>query len=98
MNVTSSGSDSQVLLKMMPKYFNKKKFNVSYAVVNNKNLQEIQNYSKRQCLSRDAWVEIKKVLGWMVSAETATFMKSGGLGVIASELPEAFNKKYLSCS
>ena len=96
MNVTSSSSDSQVLLKMMPKYFNKKKFNVSYAVVNNKNLQEIQNYSKRQCLSRDAWVEIKKVLGWMVSAETATFMKSGGLGVIASELPEAFNTKYLS--
>lgn len=30
----------------------------------------------------------------MMSAETATFMKWGGLGMIASELPEAFNKTF----
>ena len=27
----------------------------------------------------------------MISSETATFMKWGGLGMVASELPEAFN-------
>ena len=32
----------------------------------------------------------------MLSAETATFMKAGGLGMIASELPEAFNRRYNS--
>lgn len=32
----------------------------------------------------------------MISAETGTFMKWGGLGMVASELPEAFNKCFAS--
>ena len=32
----------------------------------------------------------------MISAETASFMKWGGLGMIATELPEAFNQSYCS--
>lgn len=31
---------------------------------------------------------------WMVTAETSTFMKTGGLGDVAVDLPEAFNNKY----
>jgi len=94
MNTASNNTDTQVMFKMMPKGFNKKKFSVSYQVVNNKSLQEIQNYSKKQCLGKNVWPEITKVNGWMISAETATFMKWGGLGMIASELPEAFNEAY----
>ncbi len=94
MTPASTVSDEQSLFKMLPKGFNKKKFSLSYQVVNNKNLQEIQNYSKKQCLGKEPWPEISKVRGWMISAETATFMKWGGLGMIASELPDAFNAEY----
>ena len=94
MDKTSINAEMQSLYKMMPKGFNKKKFSISYPVVNNKNLQDIQNYSRKQCLGKDLWPTIDKVNGWMISAETATFMKWGGLGVIATELPEAFNTVY----
>ncbi len=94
MDTASTSAEIIPLMKMMPKGFNKKKFNVSYPVVNNKNLLDIQNYSKRQCLGKEVWPEISQVNGWMISAETATFMKWGGLGMIASELPEAFNETY----
>lgn len=94
MDIASMPTEMQPLLKMMPKGFNKKKFSISYPVVNNKNLLDIQNYSKKQCLGKNPWSEISKVNGWMISAETATFMKWGGLGVIATELPEAFNECY----
>lgn len=77
--------------KLLLKGFNKKKFTISYAVTTNPHLQEIQNLAKVQCLGRTAWPQIEKIHGWMVSAETATFMKWGGLGMIATELPEAFN-------
>ena len=36
----------------------------------------------------------KNINAWMISSETATFMKLGGLGVVATELPEAFNATY----
>ena len=48
MTPASTNTDTHALFKMMPRGFNKKKFSVSYQVVNNKNLQEIQNYSKQQ--------------------------------------------------
>lgn len=51
----------------------------------------MQNMSKRQCLGNKEWPEIKQINAWMISAETATFMKCGGLGMVASELPENFN-------
>ena len=80
--------------KLLPQWFNKKKFTNKYSVTTNPYLQEIQNLSKNQCLSKTPWPKIEKIHGWMISAETATFMKCGGLGMIASELPEAFNCKY----
>lgn len=77
--------------KPLPKGFNKKKFTLTYNVVSNPNLLEIQNLSKKQCLGKNLWPEIDKIHAWMITSETATFMKWGGLGMVASELPEAFN-------
>ncbi|MEW5819239.1 MAG: glycogen/starch synthase [Cyanobacteriota bacterium] len=37
---------------------------------------------------------IDKANAWMVTAETNTFMQTGGLGDVAVDLPEAFNKQY----
>lgn len=81
---------------LLPSNFNKKKFTVTYTVPTNPHALEIQNLGKNQCLGRNPWIHPDKIKGWMLSAETATFMKAGGLGMIASELPEAFNRKYNS--
>lgn len=35
-----------------------------------------------------------KVNSWMVTSETRTFMKTGGLGDVAVDLPEAFNEEF----
>lgn len=91
MEPSSLSSD---ILKMLPKEFNKKKFTVTYNVTTNPNLQEIQNLSKVQCLGKKSWPEIDNINSWMISAETATFMKWGGLGMIATELPESFNSCF----
>lgn len=81
-------------LGLLPDNFNKAKFSISYGVVKNPLLRELQNLGKDQCFGKNYWPKIEKVNGWMITAETATFMKIGGLGMIASELPEAFNRKY----
>lgn len=86
--------DIQNNMKMLPKGFNKKKFTITYNVTTNPNLQEIQNLSKVQCLGKKNWPQIDTVKSWMISSETATFMKWGGLGMVASELPEAFNNCF----
>ena len=88
--------EHSALLKPLPKGFNKKKaaLNLNYAVTNNENLLEIQNLGRNQCLTKNEWPSISHINTWMISAETATFMKWGGLGMIASELPEVFNKHY----
>lgn len=87
-------NDNKLITKPLSKGFNKKKFILTYNVVSNPNLLEIQNLSKKQCLGKNIWPEINKINAWMISAETATFMKGGGLGMIASELPEAFNNCF----
>ena len=94
MNANAVNFDVQNQLRPLPKAFNKKKFVLSYNVVNNPILSEIQNLSKKQCLGKYPWPEIQKINSWMISAETATFMKWGGLGMIASELPEVFNHVF----
>ncbi len=94
MNANAVNFDVQNQLRPLPKAFNKKKFVLSYNVVNNPILSEIQNLSKKQCLGKNLWPEIQKINSWMISAETATFMKWGGLGMIASELPEVFNHVF----
>lgn len=91
METTPLTSDNVDGLKMLPKGFNKKKLTQAFSVTTNSNLLTIQNYAKVQCLGKKGWPAFDKIRAWMVSAETATFMKWGGLGMIASELPEAFN-------
>lgn len=78
----------------LPSKFNKKKFSIAYTVPATPFDLELQNLSKKQCFNKTTWPKIEKINGWMLTAETATFMKAGGLGMIASELPEAFNRRY----
>ena len=51
MNANAVNFDVQNQLRPLPKAFNKKKFVLSYNVVNNPILSEIQNLSKKQCLA-----------------------------------------------
>ena len=78
----------------LPANFNKKKYIINYNVPQNDLLAEMQNMAKHQCLNNTYWPQIDKVKAWMISAETATFMKCGGLGMVASELPENFNTVF----
>ena len=78
----------------LPDDFNKKKFNISYSPANNQYLKEIQNCAKDVCLGKKDWPLIEQINAWMISAETATFMKWGGLGMVASELAESFNATF----
>lgn len=94
MKADVAAADKTTSTAMLEKNFNKKKFSVNYAVTTNPNLLEIQNLSRKQCLGKTAWPQVDIVDAWMISAETATFMKWGGLGMIASELPEAFNRTF----
>lgn len=94
MKTTTLNSESSDIFKPLAKGFNKKKIVLTYAPSNNLHVKSIQNYSKNQCLGKTSWPEIDVVDAWMISAETGTFMKWGGLGMIASELPESFNKCF----
>ena len=57
-------------------------------------IPEVCNLAEWQCCGTKKWPNIEKINAWMISSETATFMKMGGLGVVATELPEAFNATY----
>ena len=57
-------------------------------------VSEIYEVAKQQCAAAGKWPDIHKINAWMISSETATFMKVGGLGVVATELPEAFNSTF----
>ncbi len=88
---TKLGKVGQGLLK---KGFNKKKLAASFSKVHPFDIAQIQKIGKIQCLGLKAWPQIDRINAWMLSAETATFMKCGGLGMVASELPENFNKTF----
>lgn len=78
----------------LPANFNKKKFCINYGVPHDPILSQIQNMAKKQCLSNNEWPSVGQINAWMITAETATFMKCGGLGMVASELPENFNAVF----
>ena len=81
------------VFNFLPLNFNKRKFSVTYGVPQDAILKQMQNMAKKQCLN-ESWPEIREVNAWMITAETATFMKWGGLGMVASELPENFNAVF----
>lgn len=59
------------------------------------NLKEnFKNLASNISNSKPCWEQKKQQNIWMVSAETNNFMKIGGLGVVASDLPEAFNSLF----
>lgn len=94
MNSSSLYSDTAKNFEPLPRDFNKKKLSFSYPATDSKNILKIRSLSEEQCLGRGVWPKIDIINSWMISAETRTFMKWGGLGMIASELPEAFNKCF----
>lgn len=78
----------------LPENFNRKKsFNV-FQTTRDAYLAEIQKAAKNQCIGKKDWITVAETDAWMISAETATFMKWGGLGMVASELPESFNNTF----
>lgn len=74
--------------------FNRKKNYNVFQKTNEIHCVDIQHMAKHQCLGKNEWPQIENTDAWMLSAETATFMKWGGLGMVASELPENFNKTF----
>ena len=54
--------------KPLPKDFNKKKLNISFGVVNNPILSEIQNLGRRQCLAKEEWPDFENINAWMITA------------------------------
>lgn len=94
MNPVPAPKVTDGLFKPLPKNFNFKKFSLTFSVVNNPVLTEIQNLGRKQCLNKGEWPLSENITAWMITAETATFMKWGGLGMVAAELPEAFNRCF----
>ena len=79
---------------MLQKDFNKKKSLSSLKKVYDPDFAMLQKIATKQCLGQTPWPDINFIDAWMLTAETATFMKWGGLGMVASELPENFNKTF----
>ncbi len=78
----------------LKKGFNNKRLLSSFSKVYSPDLDFVRLAAKTECLGLKEWPEMAEINAWMLSAETATFMKSGGLGMVASELPENFNKTF----
>lgn len=94
MSAVVVGAGNNKVFEYLPENFNKRKFLVNYGVPQDELLGRMQNMSKRQCLNNKEWPLVEQINAWMISAETATFMKCGGLGMVASELPENFNHVF----
>lgn len=94
MTILNLGSDQNKKFVFLPTNFNKRKFSINYGVPQNPILLQMQNMGRRQCLTDKCWPENEQIHAWMITAETATFMKCGGLGMVASELPENYNQIF----
>ena len=76
--------------------FNQKNFLSSLSKFDVPDMASLQKVANLECLGLKKWPKIDKINAWMLSSETATFMKWGGLGMVASELSENFNKVFKS--
>ncbi|MCI7420178.1 MAG: glycogen/starch synthase, partial [Alphaproteobacteria bacterium] len=95
MSILNLGS-AKNKFSFLPTNFNKHKFSINYGTPHNPLLRQMQNMGKKQCLTDKCWPESSQIHAWMITAETATFMKCGGLGMVASELPENYNSVFAS--
>lgn len=66
-----------------------KEIELSDQTVNTLNME-----ASKRVKGQYAWPKLDNVQSWMVSSETESFMKVGGLAEVAVQLPDAFNKKY----
>lgn len=80
--------------KLLENGFNKSKKPPVFLAPKDKYLHKMQNLAEMQCFGRTSWPEIISLRAWMISAETSYFMKMGGLGMVASELPETYNHEF----
>jgi len=92
--MASSVQNNEKSIGMLQKDFNKKKSLSSLKKVYDPDFALLQKIASKQCLGQTPWPDINFIDAWMLTAETATFMKWGGLGMVASELPENFNKTF----
>ncbi len=53
----------------------------------------LETESTKRIRGEYKWPEIQDIKAFMISAETQTFMKTGGLAEVAVQLPDEFNKK-----
>ncbi len=96
MSTLHIGYNKNKKFAFLPTNFNKRKFSLNYGIPRDSVLIQMQNMAKKQCLTDKDWPENKAINAWMLTAETATFMKCGGLGMVASELPENYNRAFAS--
>ena len=83
---------------LLQKGFNDKERLSSLSEFNKPDMASLQKIAQYECFGTKEWPKIDKINAWMLTAETATFMKWGGLGMVASELPENFNKTFKKTS
>ncbi len=74
--------------------FNKKKLLSLMQNHDQTDFSFLQKVSQVSCFGEKEWPQINLIDAWILTSETATFMKWGGLGMVASELPENFNKTF----
>ena len=55
---------------------------------------KIQNQSISRINAERPWPKIEDIEAWMVTAETDEFKSDGGLGKVAADLPNSFNKRF----
>ena len=55
---------------------------------------KIYNESSSRINANRQWPKIENINAWMVTAETEEFKSDGGLGKVAADLPNSFNKKF----
>lgn len=94
MNMKFENVREELSVGFLKKGFNNKRLLSSFSKVRYPDLEAVRNVAKTECLGLKEWPQIDEINAWVFSAETATFMKWGGLGVVASELPENFNKTF----
>lgn len=54
---------------------------------------KIQTEASNRIYGKAPWHHIDNIDAWMISAETADFMTEGGLGQVATDLPNSFNRR-----
>src|SRR5574344_1940654 len=55
---------------------------------------KIRTEATNRIYAKNPWPNIEHINAWMVSAETDKFMSIGGLGKVAADLQNSFNKRF----